>query len=115
MSVVIYHNPRCAKSRETLKLLEDRGIHPQIVEYLKTPPAEAILTDILKKLNKTPRDLIRRQETPYQELGLDNPELSDQELMHALSANPILLQRPIVTANGQAAIGRPPEAVLSIL
>ena len=115
MSIVIYHNPRCAKSRETLKILEDRGLQPEIVEYLKTPLPEATLTDLLKKLNKTPRDIIRQQEKPYKELGLDDPSMSDQELMHALSANPILLQRPIVTANGRAAIGRPPQAVLEIL
>jgi arsenate reductase len=115
MSVVIYHNPRCSKSRQTLELLRDRGIEPTIVEYLKTPPDAATLDGILKQLDLEPRDLMRRKEAPYASLGLDNPELDRSALIAAMTANPILIERPIVVANGKAAIGRPPENVLSIL
>lgn len=115
MDVVIYHNPRCSKSREALKLLQEHGVTPRIVEYLKTPPSEGTLKDILKKLRKEPRDIIRRQEAPYRELGLDDPSLAEAELVHAMSANPVLIERPIVVAGARAAIGRPPAAVLEIL
>jgi len=115
MTVVIYHNPRCSKSRQTLELLRDRGIEPLIIEYLKTPPDAAALEDILQKLNLEPRALMRRGEAVYAEAGLANPELDRSTLIAAMVAHPILIERPIVLANGRAAIGRPPENILSIL
>ena len=115
MTVTILHNPRCSKSRETLALLQSRGIAPEVIEYLKTPPSEAELDGILKKLGKEPREAMRKQEAPYKDLGLDNPALSRGELIKAMVENPVLIERPIVMANGQARIGRPPEAVLEIL
>ena len=115
MSVKIYHNPRCGKSRDTLKLLEAQGIKPEIVEYLKTPPTEAELQDILNKLGIKPRELMRTKEKEYKENGLDDKSLSDSDLIEAMVRIPILIERPIVLANGKAAIGRPPEAVQAIL
>lgn len=115
MTVTIYHNPRCSKSRETLQLLKDRGIEPEIIEYLKTPPSTQELEDILQKLDMEPRDLMRKKEAVYEEIGLDNPALDRQSLIKEMVKHPILIERPIVLANGKAAVGRPPEAVLPIL
>jgi arsenate reductase len=115
MKATLYHNPRCTKSRETLALLQSKGIEPEIVEYLKTPPAASELDAILTQLGKQPREAMRRQEAPYKELGLDNPALGRADLIKAMIENPILIERPIVVANGKARIGRPPEAVLEIL
>lgn len=113
MSVTIYHNPRCAKSRETLALLEKRGVKPRIVEYLKTPPDKAELKRLLKLLGMTPRELMRKREAA--EAGLDNPGLSDEQLIAGMAAHPIVIERPIVVKGDRAALGRPPEAVLKIL
>lgn len=113
--VVILHNPRCTKSRATLALLESRGIAPHVVDYLATPPMPAEIDDILGKLGIEPRDLMRRDEPEYKDLDLDDPGLSRKELIDAMHACPRLIQRPIVLANGKAAIGRPPEDVLAIL
>ena len=115
MTVTIYHNPRCSKSRETLALLESRGIAPVVVEYLKTPPSAAELVRILTLLGMAPRDLMRKREEPYKALGLDDPGLDEAALVRAMHDNPVLIERPIVLANGKAALGRPPEAVLDIL
>jgi arsenate reductase len=115
MSVIIYHNPRCSKSRATLQLLQDKGIEPKIIEYLKTPPSIAELEDILSKLGMEPRDLMRKGEDAYKEGGLDNPTLDRKALIAAMIEHPILIERPIVLAKGKAAIGRPPEKVLEIL
>lgn len=115
MTVTIYHNPRCSKSRETLKLLEDKGVTLTVIEYLKTPPTAAELGDILAKLGIAPRDLMRRKEAEYKAGGLDEPGLSDGQLIAAMVATPKLIERPIVLANGKAALGRPPESVLAIL
>ena len=115
MGVTIYHNPRCSKSRQTLKLLEDRGIAPVIVEYLKSPPEAAVLKEILAQLGMAPRDLLRKQEPPYKSLGLGQPSVSDAAIIEAMVEHPILIERPIVVADGKAAIGRPPEAVLALL
>ena len=115
MDVTIYHNPRCSKSRATLKLLRQRGIAPDIVEYLKTPPDAATLDGLLTRLGLEPREAMRRKEAPYRENGLDDPGLSRDALIAAMVADPILIERPIVVAGGKAAIGRPPEAVLDIL
>ena len=115
MSVKIYHNPRCSKSRQTLALLEEKGIKPEIVEYLKTPPSAAELSDILGKLGLEPRDLMRRKEPPYKELNLADPGLSRDALIAAMVENPVLIERPIVLNKGKAALGRPPEDVLKIV
>jgi arsenate reductase len=115
MAVVIYHNPRCSKSREALALLEGRGIQPRIIEYLKTPPSAAELKALLAKLGLQPRELMRKKEAVYAELGLDNPKLSDDVLIKAMVDNPILIERPIVVNGSKAALGRPPEAALAIL
>lgn len=115
MTVTIYHNPKCSKSRETLALLQNKGITLQIVEYLKTPPDAATLKQIIKWLGIGPRDLMRRKEEPYKTLGLDDPKLSNDALIAAMVAHPILIERPIVVAHGKAALGRPPEKVLAIL
>lgn len=113
--VVILHNPRCSKSRATLELIEARGIRPRIVDYQAHPPTVAQLESLLDTLGLAPRELMRREETGYAELGLDDPALTRGELVAAMHAHPHLIQRPIVLANGRAAIGRPPEAVLAIL
>ena len=115
MSIEIYHNPRCSKSRQTLQLLHDQGVEPDVVEYLKTPPDKATLSRILKMLDLEPRQLMRTKEKEYKEQGLDNPDLSRDQLIDAMIATPKLIERPIVIKNGKAAIGRPPESVLEIL
>ncbi len=115
MSVTIYHNPRCSKSRQTLELLNAEGIDPEIIEYLNTPPDKATLKKILKLLGLAPRDLMRKNENAYKEAGLNDDSISDDELIDAMIKTPILIERPIVLANGKAKIGRPPESVLDIL
>lgn len=115
MNVKIYHNPRCGKSRQTLQLLQEHGIQPDIIEYLKNPPNSNELAAILRLLNIGPRELMRSKEAEYKALGLDNPALTEAELLNALVSTPKLIERPIVLAHGKAAIGRPPEAVLAIL
>jgi len=115
MTTTIYHNPKCSKSRQTLELLKENGITPTIVEYLKTPPTADTLKKILAQLGMAPRDLMRKKEEAYAELKLDNSSLSDDELIDAMVNHPILIERPIVLANGKAALGRPPEQVLDIL
>jgi len=111
----IFHNPRCSKSRQALELLTERGIEPEIIRYLETPPTEQELKDILNALDLRPRELMRTKEKEYKEQGLNSPDLSDEQLIAAMVATPKLIERPIVTANGKAALGRPPENVLSIL
>ncbi len=115
MKVIIYHNPRCTKSRQTLQLLRDNGIEPEIVEYLQTPPDKKTLIGILAMLGIGPRELMRRNEAPWKQLGLDNPAIGRNELIEAMLKHPILIERPIVVAGKKAAIGRPPENVLEIL
>ncbi len=115
MSVVIYHHPHCSKSRETLQLLQAHGIEPEVVEYLKNPPSKARLKQLLKMLGLQPRELMRQKEPEYVALGLDDPALSDEQLVEALLAYPTLIERPIVVKGDKAAIGRPPEQVLEIL
>ena len=112
---IIYHNPRCSKSRQTLELLRERGIEPQVIEYLKTPPSKEELDRILTLLNMEPRDLMRQNEDEYQNADLDDPGLTRDTLIIAMVQRPKLMQRPIVLANGKAAIGRPPEQVLEII
>lgn len=114
-NVTILHNPRCSKSRATLALLVDRGIEPKVVEYLSEPPSIKELGRILSLLGISARELMRKEESKYRELGLDSSELSESDLIAAMHAHPCLIERPIVLANNKAAIGRPPEAVLEIL
>ena len=109
--VIIYHNPRCTKSRQTLELLQSKGIAPTVIEYLKTPPTAAELRAILEKLDKGPRDILRAKEAA--EAGI--AELDGDPLIEALAANPTALERPIVVKGDHARIGRPPETVLEIL
>ncbi len=115
MTIEILHNPRCSKSRATLALLQEQGIEPEITLYLETPPDAKGLGSILQKLGLTARELMRKSEAEYREQGLADEALSDDELIAAMVASPRLIERPIVLANGQAAIGRPPESVLEIL
>lgn len=114
MSLVIYHNPRCSKSRQTLALLQDRGLEPDIVEYLKTPPSAERVLDLAALLGKPVHEILRVKEAPYEELGL-GPDDSAAELAAAVAREPILLERPIVVCGDRAAIGRPPESVLELL
>jgi arsenate reductase len=116
MGVTIYHNPRCSKSRQTLELLKENGIDPDIVEYLKSPPDAATLDAIVTMLGKEPRDVMRKGEEPYKALGLADPAKSRRDLIRAMVENPVLIERPIVVKEGKkAALGRPPEQVLEIL
>ncbi len=113
--VDIYHNPRCSKSRQTLALLEESGVTPNIIEYLKQPPTSDTLKKLLSQLEIPARDLLRKNEAIYKELKLSDKSLSDNELVQAMAENPKLIERPIVINNNKAKIGRPPEAVLDIL
>ncbi|MBL4906724.1 MAG: arsenate reductase (glutaredoxin) [Sneathiella sp.] len=115
MSVKILHNPRCSKSRQTLSLLEERGIEPIVVEYLKTPPSKEELQDILAKLALSPRELMRKGEAEYKDNNLADDDLSDEQLIDAMIQCPKLIERPIVISNGKVRIGRPPESVLEIV
>lgn len=115
MSLKIYHNPRCSKSRQTLALLEEKGLQPEIIEYLNTPPSEDELAEILNMLSLNPRDLMRKSDAEYKELDLADENLDDDALRQAMVRHPRLIERPIVVTNGKAAIGRPPESVLDIL
>lgn len=115
MSVKIYHNPRCSKSRQTLELIKAKGIEPLVIEYLTEAPSAEELTRVLTMLGKSPRDIIRKGEAVYKKLGLKDTSISDEALIAAMVANPILIERPIVINGDKAALGRPPEDVLSIL
>ena len=111
----IYHNPRCSKSRETLELLRSRGLEPQVIEYLKVPPDEHTLDQLLRQLGLEPRKLMRQQEDLYTELGLHQGNHSRQELIRLMAQHPILIERPIVVCGERARLGRPPARVLEIL
>lgn len=113
MSLTIYHNPRCSKSRETLALLEKRGLKPRIIEYLKTPPSAAELKNISRMLGVSVRDIVRKAEA--RDAGIDPVEMDEKDLITAMVRNPGVIERPIVVNNGKAALGRPPEDVLKIL
>jgi len=113
MAVTIYHNPRCNTSRKTLALLREKGVEPVIVEYLKTPPSAAELKKILGQLKIPAAKLVRKKEAAA--AGVDPKALSDDALIAAMVKNPIVIERPIVTSGAKAALGRPPEAVLSVL
>lgn len=115
MKVRILHNPRCSKSRATLALLEEREVDTEVVLYLESPPSVSELESILAMLGLEPRELMRKGEAEYKELGLDDENLSREQLIAGMISHPRLIERPIVIAGHQAAIGRPPENVLSIM
>lgn len=115
-TITIYHNPKCSKSRETLALLKQHGIEPHVVLYLDNPPSVSTLTTLLKQLGfDSARSLMRTKEDVYQALNLNDQTLTQAQLLAAMHDNPKLIERPIVVANGQARIGRPPESVLDII
>ena len=113
--IKIYHNPRCSKSRQTLQLLQDKNITPEIILYLESPPTKAELKDLLKKLGISPRDLLRTSEQAYKEAGLSDASLTEQQLLQAMITEPKLIQRPIVVAGDKAVLGRPPENALELI
>ena len=115
MTTKIYHNPRCSKSRQTLELLQAKGINAEVIEYLKTPPDSAELDKILRGLNMEPRDLMRKGQDEYKKLALADESLSRDALIKAMIENPVLIERPIVITNKGIAIGRPIENVMKIL
>lgn len=115
MSVTIYHNPACTTSRNVLAMLRASGEEPEVIEYLKEPPSRERLKELLAALDMTPRQLLRRKGTPYDELGLDDPKWTDDELIELMLAHPILIERPIVVAPKGTVLARPSEKVLDIL
>jgi arsenate reductase len=115
MDITIYHNPDCGTSRNTLALVRNAGIEPTVIEYLRTPPARPVLTDLIAKAGLTVREAIREKGTPYTELGLDDPTLTDDDLLDAMLEHPILINRPFVVTPWGVRLSRPSEAVLDIL
>lgn len=115
MGLVLYHNPRCSKSRQALALLKEQGLDPEIRLYLEDPPDEADLKRLLKLLHVTPREMMRTKEPLFASLGLDDADVTDAELVAAMAAHPSLIERPILISGKRAAIGRPPERILEIL
>ena len=115
MDVIIYHNPDCGTSRNALAMIRNAGIEPHVVEYLKTPPSRQMLQRLIARMNVTVRDLLREKGTPYAELGLAEPTLSDAALLDAMMAHPILINRPIVVTPLGVRLCRPSEAVLDLL
>lgn len=113
--IIIYHNPDCGTSRNTLGLIRNAGIEPHIVEYLKSPPTQTLLEQLIARAGIAPRDLLRQKGTPYVELGLDDPALSDAELIAAMMAHPILINRPLVVSPLGVRLCRPSDAVLDII
>ncbi|WP_132999798.1 arsenate reductase (glutaredoxin) [Luteimonas arsenica] len=115
MAITIYHNPACGTSRNTLEMLRQSGEHPQVIEYLRTPPSRERLLELIAAMGISPRELLREKGTPYAELGLDDPALLDEDLVDAMLAHPILINRPIVVTRRGAALCRPSEKVLALL
>ncbi|WP_105245619.1 arsenate reductase (glutaredoxin) [Psychrobacter sp. Marseille-P5312] len=115
MKPLIFHNPNCGTSRNTLAIIKASGEQPEVVEYLKNPPTRDELVDLLAKMNISPRELLRSKEAINDELGLDNPELSDDHIIDAMIAHPILINRPIVVTDKGAALCRPSERVFELL
>nr|WP_321460794.1 arsenate reductase (glutaredoxin) [uncultured Cohaesibacter sp.] len=115
MTITIYHNPACGTSRNVLEMIRKAGIEPTIIEYLKTPPSRAELVTLIEAMPITARELLRKNGTPYQELGLDNPDLSDQQLIDAMMEHPILINRPIVVSDKGTNLCRPSEKVMDLL
>lgn len=115
MRVVIYHNPACGTSRKVLARLKEAGLEPEVVNYLKTPPDAKTLKSLLTSMGKTARDILRKRGTPYDELGLGDPAVSDAAIFAAIAEHPILIERPIVVVGDKAALCRPPELVEALL
>lgn len=115
MTITIYHNPACGTSRKTLALIREAGQEPEVIEYLKTPPAREQLVALIRAMGITPRELLRRRGTPYDELGLDDPKWTDGEIVDFMLAHPILIERPIVVTPKGVRLCRPPERVVEIL
>ena len=115
VDIVIYHNPECGTSRNTLAMIRNAGIEPHVVEYLKTPPARALLVELIDRAGSTPRDLLREKGTPYAELGLGDTSLSDEALVDAMMAHPVLINRPLVVSPLGVKLCRPSETVLDLL
>jgi arsenate reductase len=115
MEVRIYHNPACGTSRKVLAALKAAGYEPQVIEYLKTPPNPAALKDLLRRMGKNVRDILRKRGTPYEKLGLNNPDLSEDEIFAAIAKHPILIERPIVSMGTKAALCRPAEIVQELI
>ncbi len=115
VTITIYHNPACGTSRNVLALIRDSGEEPRVIEYLKTPPSRDELADLIRHMGGTVRDLLRRKGTPYDDLNLDDPALTDDQLLDAMQAHPILINRPIVVTPTGVKLCRPSEAVLDIL
>ena len=115
VDIVIYHNPECGTSRNTLALIRNAGIDPHVVEYLKTPPSRALLVELIDRAGITPRDLLREKGTPYAELGLGDTSLSDDTLVDAMMAHPVFINRPLVVSPLGVKLCRPSEAVLDLL
>src|SRR5579862_6344601 len=115
MSVVIWHNPKCATSRKVLEMIRAKGLAPKIVDYVKTPPSAAEIKAALKAMDMTPRELLRRRGTPFDELGLDDPKKTDAQLIAAMAAHPILIERPVVRGPKGTRLCRPPERLAEIL
>ena len=115
MDIIIYHNPACGTSRNTLGLIRNAGIEPHVIAYLDSPPTRAKLAELIERMRISPRALLRRKGTPYEELGLDNPQLTDDELIDLMIAHPILINRPIVVTDKGVRLCRPSEEVLDIL
>ena len=113
--IIIYHNPDCGTSRNALAMIRNAGIEPHVVEYLKTPPARELLVQLIERAGIAPRDLLREKGTPFAELGLENPELSGDQLIDAMMAHPILINRPLVVSPLGVKLCRPSEAVLDLL
>ncbi len=112
---ILWHNPRCSKSRQALKLLQEKGVELEVVKYLEAPPSADELDRVLRWLDMTPRDLMRKQEPPYKALHLDDPTLSREALIQAMVAHPILIERPVFIVGERAVVGRPPERVLELV
>ena len=115
MDVIIYHNPACGTSRNALALIQHVGIEPHVIEYLKTPPSRAMVHGLVARMNVPLRDLLREKGTPFADLGLDDPALTDDQLLDAIEAHPVLLNRPIVVTPQGVSLCRPSEAVLDLL
>ena len=112
---IIYHNPNCGTSRKVLGMLREAGLEPKVIEYLKTPPTRAELVSLLSRMGKTPRQILRRKGTPYEELGLDDPSQSDDSLLDAIMAHPILMERPVVVTGRGVRLCRPAEEVVPLI
>jgi arsenate reductase len=115
VDIIIYHNPACGTSRNALAMIRNAGIEPHVVEYLKTPPSRALLLQLIERAGLTPRELLRKKGTPFNELGLGDPALSDEQLVDAMMEHPILINRPLVVSPLGVTLCRPSEAVLDLL